>query len=255
MRGLMLAAALMLVGCVTAPAAQGPGHLYWRDANPAVVKPRPWAILLPGGGGIDIFGDEGAYYFSVADKLNARGFDVLVVHYQEDTRPAAEVGMANYGAEIARSVIDAVSYQRGLNRMDMRCDGILMSWSLGGEGLLELAGRDRMALPGLRAAIAYYPSVQGRPAGFDPKIEVDILQGDADRLTTPEALRRFLGAATSQEAVTVHTIAGAQHGFDITTLTESQLEGRFAYDAASAARADAVVDEVLGEMGYGCALD
>ena len=256
MRKLGLLAALILGGCVTAPPVEpSPDHLHWRAAATNDTAPRPWAILLPGGGGLDIFGDGGAYYFSFAEMLNRRGFDVLVVHYQEDARSVEEVGMPNYGAEIARTVYEGVSYERGLSRMDPRCDGVLFSWSMGGEGLLELAARDPALLPGLRSAIAYYPSVQGRPDGFMPRIDLTILQGEEDQLTTLAALNRFLAAGEAYGAVTLHTLAGAKHGFDITTLKEPVLEASFAYDPANAALADALLDATLTEGDYGCALD
>src|SRR5688572_24353356 len=94
-------------------------HFHWRPASEDA-KPRPWAILLPGGGGLDVFGDGGEHYFDFAKRLNAKGIDVLVVHYQAAGAllPGPE-GEAP-GVQIARIVSDGVAYERSLNRMDLR---------------------------------------------------------------------------------------------------------------------------------------
>ncbi len=247
-------ASLLLAAPIPSFAQEEPDHLYWFSAADDDA-PRPWAVILPGGGGIDNFGDEGAYYFEFAEWLNERGIDALVVHYQEDSPPVDAVGIQNYGGEQAAVVDRAVAFGRGLGRMDMRCDGLVFGWSMGGEGTLELAGRPREALPGLTAAYAYYPSVQGRPEGFEARVPVTVLQGDADTFTPLPAFYEFMGASENPEAFALHTFGGAKHGFDVYTVPEPVLGGGFAYDRENALAAKAMLGTMLDEADYGCALD
>jgi dienelactone hydrolase len=250
---------LLLAGCSqtdvpAAPQQKEPDHLFFFAAAEDD-SPRPWAVLLTGGGGIDIFGDEGAYYFSVAEMLNARGIDALVVDYLPVATPAEEIGMENYGGEIARVTDEGVAFERAQGRMDARCDGLVFSWSMGGEGLFEMAARDSMALPGLGAAYAYYPSVNGRPEGFAASIPVTVFQGSEDELTPLATLESFIAASETPESIDLHVFDGAKHGFDITTLAEPVLGGSFEYDAAHAEAAAAMLGAMLDEADYGCALD
>lgn len=234
--------------------APEPDHLYWFAAAEDEV-PRPWAVLLPGGVGIDHFGDEGEYLFAFAQWLNTQGIDALVVHYQEDTPPVDDVGLPAYGAEIAGAALRGVEYERGLGRMDMRCDGMVFAWSMGGQGMWELVAGGKAALPGLAEAIAFYPSTQERGAGFDPKLPVTLLQGDADPFTSLPALEEFIAGSTVPEAFILHVIPGAKHGFDFDTVPEPQMGGGIAYDQPSAEAAQAILDQKLADADLGCGLD
>jgi dienelactone hydrolase len=238
-----------------APAsAPEPNHLYWFAAAEDEA-PRPWAVILPGGGGIDNFGDEGAYYFAFAQRLNDRGIDALVVHYQKDIPPREELGLPAYAAEIARAAIRGVEYERSLGRMDLRCDGLIFAWSMGGQGMWDLASGSGVELPGLAEAIAFYPSTQERGEGYDPKVPVTLLQGDADTLTPLPALEEFIAGSTAPDAFTLHVFEGARHGFDLYTVPEPQLGGGFSYDQQSAEAAQAILDRKLAGADLGCGLD
>jgi dienelactone hydrolase len=245
---------LLLAAPSAAAAQQSPDHLYWFAASEDE-KPRPWAVILPGGGGIDNFGDEGEYYFAFAEWLNSHGIDALVVHYQQDAPPVDEVGLPAYGAEIAGAALRGVERERSLGRMDLRCDGLVFSWSMGGQGMWDLVEGGRVALPGLAEAIAFYPSTRNRVTGYDPKLPVTLLQGDADTLTPLPALEEFVAGSTAPDAFTLHVFEGARHGFDLYTVPEPQLDGGFIYDQPSAEAAHAILEQKLAETDLGCGLD
>ncbi len=242
---------LLLAVPAAAVAKESPDHLYWFAAAEDGA-PRPWAVILPGGGGIDNFGDEGEYYFAFARWLNSHGIDALVVHYQRDARPLDEVGLPAYGEEIAGAALRGIESERSLGRMDVRCDGIVFGWSMGGQGVWELAGNESV---GLAAAIAFYPSVQSRGAGYTPRIPVTLLQGESDTFTPLPALQEFVGGSTVPEAFSLHLFEGARHGFDVDTVAEPQLGGGFAYDRQSAEAAHSVLEQELAESDLSCGLD
>jgi dienelactone hydrolase len=258
LKSFLLVLALALPAACTAregPAtAPEPDHLYWFAAAEDDA-PRPWAVILPGGGGIDNFGDGGEYYFDFSRWLNSHGIDALVVHYQKDIPPREEVSLPAYAAEIAGAAIRGVEHERGLGRMDLRCDGIVFGWSMGGQGVWELVEGGRAALPGLAEAIAFYPSTQERESGFDPKMAVTLLQGDADTFTPLPALEEFIAGSPAPEAFTLHVFEGAKHGFDLYTVPEPQLGGGFTYNEASAQAAQSILEQKMGEVDLGCALD
>lgn len=249
--GLMLTTQTACTAQESPAPAPEPDHLYWFAAAEDDA-PRPWAVILPGGGGIDNFGDKGEYYFDFARWLNSHGIDALVVHYQEDARPVDEVGLPAYGAEIAGAALRGIEHERSLGRMDMRCDGIAFGWSMGGQGVWELAGDEGA---GLAQAIAFYPSVQGREAGYTPKVPVMLLQGDADTFTPLPALEEFIAGSTAPEAFTLHVFEGAKHGFDLYTVPEPQLGGGFTYNETSAKAGQFILEQKMAQTELGCALD
>jgi len=209
--------------------------------------PKPWVVILPGGGGIEVFGDT-EFYFDVARHWNAAGLDALLVHYQE---AAPILGIESEGipgpmeAEVVRDALAAAERNGWLN---LGCPGFVIGFSAGGSGVMSLANDP---VPGLAGAIGYYPLVLGQPEDFDAKVPVLVLQGESDDLTTPEALDAFLANAGPAENFTVHRYADAEHGFDIPSLSDpvEYNGGVFQYqqEAAEAAgrAADGFVSSIL----------
>ena len=78
---------------VTAQDADKAENHYYPRETAAVGAAHPWLVILPGGGGIDVFGDD-HFYFDVAKSWNAAGFDVLVVHYQAAARARGGAGQS-----------------------------------------------------------------------------------------------------------------------------------------------------------------
>lgn len=213
---LALAAAAALAAPLQAqessPAA---GHYYSLPAA-APGKPRPWVVILPGGGGIKVFEDD-RFYFDAARHWNAQGYDALIVHYQAawDIVPGAKQGTA--GEREARVLADALAEAKRNGWIDAACPGLVVGYSMGGEGTLTLSA-DRSA--GLAGAIAYYPSVKGQPAGYAAAMPVLVLQGQADEVAPEADLDRFLVQATDRTRVRVERYPGAHHGFDIPSITK-----------------------------------
>ncbi|MCP5395798.1 MAG: dienelactone hydrolase family protein [Sphingomonadaceae bacterium] len=247
------ATALFLLGANPALAEQVEDHFHWRPAADDG-RPHPWAILLPGASGLEIFGDK-EHYFRFAKRLNGAGIDVLVVHYQEATRFLPDTKKGKPGPRIARIVGYAVEDSRAKGRLDVRCEGVVVGWSLGGEGMWEIAAEGRSKLPGLSRAIGFYPSVRGQAKGYENSVPVTIFQGNADRVTRQNALIKFEAASARPEYITIHTYADAVHGFDIASLAEPKMGGKIAFDAAASEAALAEVDRLFAPTSMGCALD
>ena len=166
-----------------------------------------------------------------AQLLKAEGFDV-----------EKRDGM---GSQVVR---DALASAEREGWLDLSCPGFVIGFSAGGSGVMSLANDP---VPGLAGAIGYYPLVLGQPEDFEAKVPVLVLQGESDDLTTAEALDSFLASAGPAENFTVHRYRGAEHGFDIPSLTQpvEYNGGVFLYhqEAAAAAgrEADAFVARIL----------
>jgi dienelactone hydrolase len=235
MRTLPILAAAALLPLASAAAEEGERaeeHYHLRAA-PEGEAPKPWVIVLPGGGGIEVFGDK-HFYFDEAQRWNEAGFDALVVHYQAAAPlvPGAE-GPAP-GPMEARVVADALQAAERNDWLDLQCPGFVIGFSMGGAGALMLAADPPANLVG---AIGRYPLVRGMGEGYRPQVPVLILQGEADELTTMADLDAFLASANDETGLmTVHRYPEAEHGFDIPSLA-TPVEyngGTFRYQQAGA---------------------
>jgi len=231
--GCLLAAAV--TACATVPAAGPAEQHYYARPTAAAGSARPWVLILPGGGGIEVFGDK-QFYFDVAKRWNDAGFDALVVHYQE-AAPLLGVTDPAMGAMEAAVARDALAAAGRNGWLDLQCPGFVTGFSAGGAGTLTLAADPPANLVG---AVGYYPLVAVLPQGLTPEVPVLVLQGDKDELTTLAALESFLGAG-GKANVEVHRYPDGQHGFDIPSLA-TPVEyngGTFEYHEASAKAANA----------------
>jgi dienelactone hydrolase len=230
--------ALASAACTTVQTAEtAETHYYARPA--ATAGANAWVVILPGGGGIEVFGDK-QFYFDVAKDWNAAGFDALVVHYQAAAPLLAGVPQGPPGPMEAAVVADALAAAQRNGWLDLQCPGFAVGFSMGGAGTLTLAADPPANLVG---AIGFYPMVVGQPDAYHPQVPVLVLQGDEDELTTRAALDAFLANVIQPERMTVHYYAGAQHGFDIPSLaTPVEFNGgTFEYhpQAGPAAQAEA----------------
>lgn len=251
-RLLMIMAALML-----AAASPAQKHYYWFPAG-SDTKPRPWAVLLPRAEGLGRLA-EGNQYWDLAHWLNARGIDALVVDY---AKAASQVPSAKgkTGPKIAAIVADALAGERERRRMDMRCPGVAVGWSRGGEGALTLASADEHGRTGVKAAIVYYPSVRGQERPWRQLHPVLALQGEGDGIAPAASLRKLAeGRSPSAMPFEIHLYPGAKHRFDVahpvndpTGKTPADFDAR-AHDDALAA-IGAFLDRYSISTG-GCALD
>lgn len=222
------------------------GHYYSLPAA-APGKARPWVVILPGGGGISVFGDD-RFYFDAARHWNAQGYDALIVHYQAawDSVPGAKDGTT--GEREARVFADALAGAKRNGWIDAACPGLVVGYSMGGEGTLALSANRSTGLAG---AIAYYPSVKGQPAGYAPAMPVLVLQGQADQVAPEADLDQFLARAADRTRVQVERYPGAHHGFDIPSLVKPYLFQGLpflshpAHAATAAATADAFARQAV----------
>jgi dienelactone hydrolase len=231
--------AVGLAGCATVQQAESAQSHYHPRATNAPGAANPWVVILPGGGGIDVFGDE-HFYFDVAERWNAAGFDALVVHYQAAAPLVPGADNPAPGPMEAAVVADALAAARRNGWLDLQCPGFVMGFSMGGAGTLTLAANPPANLAG---AIGFYPVVRGQAEPYRPAVPVLILQGGRDELTTREQLDAFLAGADTGR-ITVKHYPEAEHGFDIPSLvTPVEFNGgTFRYHEQSARAAGAEVD-------------
>jgi len=237
----LLAATLALLLPAAAAVAQdadvAENHYYPRATEVAGAA-HPWLVMLPGGGGIDVFGDD-HFYFDVAKEWNEAGFDVLVVHYQA-AAPLLDFAEQPSPALMERAVVaDALAIARVKGWLDLQCPGFVMGFSFGGAGTMELAANPPKNLAG---AIGFYPAILGQSPDYAAKVPVLVLQGDEDQLVSPAALDEFVAKAKDPAQFTVVHYPGANHGFDIPSLAKpvTYNGGKFEYqpEAAKASQAE-----------------
>ena len=221
------------------PAPSAAAHYYSLPAA-APGKPRPWVVILPGGGGIKVQDDD-RVYFDAARHWNAQGYDALIIHYQAvwNSMPGATDGAT--GQREARVFADAMAVARERGWIDGQCPGLVVGYSMGGEGALTLATD---GASGLAGAIAYYPSVKGQSGPYAPAVPLLVLQGTADQVATEADLDRFLTRATGPGRISVERYPDAHHGFDIPSIPVlRQINGLpFLYNATYAAAATRAAD-------------
>lgn len=254
-RALAAAMAMFAASFGEAAAQSAAEHYHWRAAA-ANEAPRPWAVLLPGSGGLSVLGDD-EHYFRAAAWLNARGVDALVIDYHRAARFVAAARDGEAGPRMAAIVADALTTQRSLGRMAEACPGTVIGWSLGGEGAWALAAASERD-PALAAVAMFYPTV--RAAGpYRNTLPVLVLQGEADNVTPARELNAFVAARAPDSApLDVRSLTGAAHGFDVVSLDPPRsmrfppLVGRratFGYDARASEAAMSALEQFLRERG------
>ncbi|MGX7895269.1 dienelactone hydrolase family protein [Tsuneonella sp. HG222] len=240
-RVILLASALGMasgVAAQTAPASTEQ-HYYARPVE-GEAKARPWLVLMPGGGGMDVFGDT-EHYFNVAREWNAAGWDVLLVHYQEAAKLIPGAAQSNPARMETTVIADALNVAGAKGWLDLQCPGMVMGFSMGGAGTLGLAADPPKTLIG---AIGYYPMTAGQAARYTPKVPVLVLQGDLDQLTTRDALDALVAKSADRSKLSVFHFPSAHHGFDIPSLAKPVTfnGGTFRYNNGAALAAQAEVE-------------
>lgn len=222
------------------------------------VKPRPWAVLLPRAAGIGKL-LQGNQYRDLAQWLNARGIDALVIDYDAAAGkvPAAR---GKTGPRIAAVVADALADSREQQRMDMRCPGLAIGWSRGGEGALTLASTEAGTNTGIKAAVVYYPSVRGQNQPWPQLLPVLALQGTGDGTAPAGSLAKLVSGRTGGGIeFDVRLYEGAHHRFDVAhPVDDPSGKAPGDYDAKASAAALAAIDRFLEKHNIatgGCALD
>ncbi len=221
-----LALALTAASAPAQDAQTAASHYYPSEAKTPGAA-HPWLVMLPGGGGIDVFGD-GHFYFDVAKEWNEAGYDVLVLHYQAAAPLIPGAGQAPPPKMEQAVAIDALATAKARGWLDLQCPGFVMGFSFGGNGTMQLAAEPPANLIG---AIGFYPALPGSGEGFAAKVPVLVLQGDEDQLVSPARLDAFVKASADPAKFTVMHYPGAHHGFDIPSLAKPVIYngGRFEF--------------------------
>lgn len=234
----LLALALPSAGNSAEASDTADAHYHPRPTDSAGAA-HPWLIMLPGGGGIDVFGDD-HFYFDVAREWNRAGFDVLVIHYQAAAPLVKGAQQSNPAAMETAVVADALQAAGRNHWLDLQCPGMVMGFSLGGAGTLKLAAEPPKNLVG---AIGFYPAVVGQSDNYRAAVPVLALQGDLDQLTPRATLDAFVSRSKDPAKFTVVHYPGAHHGFDIPSLAKPQTYqgGTFQYQAEATKASDGEV--------------
>lgn len=260
MRRLSLLLPLLLVA---APAAAQPAPLLPADLHVIAAandgKPRPWAILFPRAMGVGKLA-PGNQYADLAAFLNQRGIDVLVIDDDAALKRLGPSGSA--GEKRAAIAVDALARLRADGRFGMRCPGLVVGWSRGGEGALTLASSQSGTDSGIRAAIVYYPSVGGQPSPWPQRMPVLALQGTGDGIAPAKKLEALVAGRirNPEYPFAIKLYPGAKHRFDVAHPTDDPARTAIEKDFDAAAHSDALaaIDAFLRERaiaGESCALD
>lgn len=255
----LLCSALLAAAPLSAePSAPLPADLHLVPVAPDT-KPRPWAIFFPRAAGVGTLA-PGNQYAELARYLNDRRIDVVIIDDDAALKRLAPKGSA--GEKRATIAVDAITRLREQGRFDMRCPGVVIGWSRGGEGALTLASSEQGTDSGIRAAIVYYPSVGGQPSPWPQRMPVLALQGTADG-TAPAKKLEALAAGRVKNAeypFIVKLYPGAKHRFDVAHPVDDPASATTEkdFDASAHANAREAIGDFLFERGISfesCALD
>jgi len=247
-------AALLMLGSDSAFADVPADHYFWQPAK-SDSAPRPWAVVLPGTSGLDIF-DDHEHYFRAAVWLNERGVDALVIDYHGAIPlvPAAREGPP--GDRIATIVADALKTERAEGRMREDCPGAVIGWALGGAAAWTLAAKP--ADPALKAAAMFYPALVN-PRAYRNAVPVLVLQGTSDNVNPEDELRGFVESRSDTSApVEIVALQGAANSFDVPSLVPARtlhypepfgVPRTFAYDAEADRTAHHALETFLRKEG------
>jgi dienelactone hydrolase len=157
---------------------------------------------------------------------------------------------------LAIIVADALRTERAEGRMQQRCPGVVIGWSLGGAGAWTLAVKPADAA--LKAVAMFYPALL-RPQSYRNAVPVLVLQGTADDLNPETELRQFVASREETSApVEIVALQGAAHAFDVPSLVPARVlrypppagvPRTFAYDAQAAESAHRALETFLRKQG------
>ena len=173
--------------------------------------PAPAIVILRGVAGPD------AGYIVIADRLARAGYAALVHRWQvRGDDPSDAVLIADIEA--------ALAFLRGRPEVDATRIAIFGYCKGGGQGVLAAA-----AIPAIRAVVAFHGFARrpngGDDAHADPLAVVSqveqpvlLLHGEDDQLSPLPSMRELAAALAARPGgASLHTYAGADHGFAVST--------------------------------------
>jgi dienelactone hydrolase len=218
--------------------------------------PFPAVIGLHGCGGLwNVAGQISARHHDWAMFLVGQGFVVLLPDSYRSRGLGNQCGVKDLKVRASRErVADTASMRNYLQaRGDVKPASIsLIGWSSGGSTVLAAARADRKpgdGQPDLARAIAFYPAcrLQAESVGFEARLPMLILMGDADDWTPPAPCDRLAKAARGRgENVDLVLYPGAVHDFDHPRRKLAERQG-IAFTADGTGRARVGTDPVARE--------
>lgn len=215
MRVILALSLLLLVGC----SASGPVTDHYYVQSPLDAEPdSPWVILLPGGDGLNVMGDR-TVYFEAVDELARAGHRVCLIDYRAAHAAAEDAPGGDAGRRIAWAVDDAVRWLQDTGQQPP--DGaaiLLVSWSLGAEGVWQLTEEPVEDFPAqINGAAVYYPANIEQRTLARGEVPLLIQTGAADNLTPVTGIREMIA---DRPNTTLLVYDDAYHGFDASRLPE-----------------------------------
>jgi dienelactone hydrolase len=153
------------------------------------------------------------HYRYMAEKLQAKGFAVLLVNIHAAEGLLTACADPIDGERIAEYINEAVAWARELPFVDP--DKLhIIGWSMGGGGVLKWLDGPRSEAASVRSAIAVYPPCN-RHKNLSISMPVLILLGGSDDIADPIICENLVGSVATGQRIAVENYPGARHGFDI----------------------------------------
>ena len=221
----------------------------------ASTPPIPVYVVRPHGPGpfpavVFLHGCEGfnGFYAVAADRLAAKGYVAVAIDSLGVEHPAGGCDGGPGGSETeAADARATLAWLRTQPYVIADRLGV-MGFSMGGRAVLDLIDGtpgNAAPIPGLRAAVAFYPACEGR--GAHVTVPLRIFDGDADRITPSApcvALANSAKAANQPVDITVYP--GATHGFLIPGPARTFYGEPIVFDEAGAADAAKKIETFFG---------
>lgn len=220
-----LAVALAFVALIAAIAGgvRAPARAFGMTIVPAAgdVPALPVYVAIPHGRGpfpavVVLHGCEGfnAFYALTADKLAAAGYVGVAIDSVGPNAPMGACGDRQGSDVEARDATRVLAWLRVQPEVVPTRLG-LEGYSMGGIATLALiSSADRVAIAGVRAAVAYYPACDRVTA--DLAVPLAIFDGSADEIAPAPPCAALAQRENARgKAVEITTYPGATHGFVI----------------------------------------
>ena len=148
----------------------------------SVLAPAPsrgWVVLLPGEGELR-FGAVEAHYQQSARRLNANGFDTLIVPYEDAYDEDLDGDTDSDGERVAAVTLRAVHWMQSAHGETEDKPGAVIAWGEGAQGLWALAQiGSKYPLANLVAGVAFYPLADDQ-APFNSRLPMLVQAGSED---------------------------------------------------------------------------
>ncbi|MGL4974643.1 MAG: dienelactone hydrolase family protein [Bosea sp. (in: a-proteobacteria)] len=218
--------------------------------------PFPAVIALHGCGGLwNNAGQLSARHHDWAAFMAGQGFMVLLPDSYGSRGLGSQCGVKDLKVRASRErVADALAMRNFLHSLpDVKGGAIsLIGWSSGGSTVLAAIRADRKpgdGRPDIAKAIAFYPAcrLQSESTGFEARVPMLMLMGDADDWTPPAPCDRLAKSARGRgEYVDLVLYTGAVHDFDHPSRKPAERQG-IAFTADGTGRARVGTDPVARE--------